>query len=446
MKRIQEMITRSPIWVNPEHTTHTAAILMSGYHISALPVMDGEQLIGMLTAQSILCVDAATKVQSVMDSNPPRVSPNYTIRETAEIMNNLNVEQVAILDENKLIGVITRGDIFSEIGRFVDPLTQLPWTDSMRDWAIEKLRLGNEISVLFIDMDDFGKYNKKFGHIVGDQVLQAVAESIAKHLQPEIDFACRYGGDEFCVVTTRPSLEATTLGNTIQRAVEAIHISSIDSGNISCTLGQYVGKRTREREHIHYASTLNNLINLASKDCTSKKVSVAESESTPKTAPLQYQQYAIVNSRAVEKYPRFKIAKIDMVWKGFQARVRVELELGENELEGNSAQRTASNRFTATSSADTDEEGALRLVAETTASALRGYLPDEFDVVLSDVLLSNTTGQQQLITVVGQFTSKDRHIPIAGSVVVTEGRYRAVVAATLAAANRSLGMLISQNR
>ncbi|MGB7539821.1 MAG: GGDEF domain-containing protein, partial [Anaerolineales bacterium] len=54
-------------------------------------------------------------------------------------------------------------------------------------------------SLLFIDIDDFKRYNDAFGHAVGDAVLQAVAEAIAAIIRTT-DIASRFGGDEFNVL------------------------------------------------------------------------------------------------------------------------------------------------------------------------------------------------------------------------------------------------------
>ena len=50
-----------------------------------------------------------------------------------------------------------------------------------------------------LDLDDFKSINDRFGHLVGDQVLQQSAQHIAACLQPEMILA-RYGGEEFVVL------------------------------------------------------------------------------------------------------------------------------------------------------------------------------------------------------------------------------------------------------
>jgi hypothetical protein len=85
------------------------------------------------------------------------------------------------------------------------------------------------------------------------------------------------------------------------------------------------------------------------------------------------------------------------------------------------------------------------LVAETTASALRSFLPDGYDVVIGDVIYTQSSGEGSLITVVGKFVMGQTHVTIAGSAVVTESRHRASASAVLAAVNRSIGVLIQRD-
>ena len=55
------------------------------------------------------------------------------------------------------------------------------------------------LGVLFVDIDEFKQMNDRYGHRAGDACVQAVAECI-RSCMPE-DFAARYGGDEFVVIT-----------------------------------------------------------------------------------------------------------------------------------------------------------------------------------------------------------------------------------------------------
>ncbi len=73
-----------------------------------------------------------------------------------------------------------------------------------RDGAIR-----DEVTLLFIDLDDFGQINKKYGDDVGDEALRLIGTTIQKNIREE-DIAIRKGGDEFVLflMGTTPELAA----------------------------------------------------------------------------------------------------------------------------------------------------------------------------------------------------------------------------------------------
>lgn len=71
-------------------------------------------------------------------------------------------------------------------------------------------RRGREFVLVMMDVDNFKDVNDLNGHLVGDQVLVAVAATIGRQIR-EIDFAARFGGDEFCLVLVDMSAEDARL-------------------------------------------------------------------------------------------------------------------------------------------------------------------------------------------------------------------------------------------
>ncbi|SDN75509.1 diguanylate cyclase (GGDEF) domain-containing protein [Desulfonauticus submarinus] len=53
--------------------------------------------------------------------------------------------------------------------------------------------------LIFLDIDNFKRINDRYGHLVGDDCLQKLAKIILLSIREKVDFACRYGGDEFCI-------------------------------------------------------------------------------------------------------------------------------------------------------------------------------------------------------------------------------------------------------
>nr|WP_238536765.1 GGDEF domain-containing protein [Pseudoalteromonas flavipulchra] len=69
------------------------------------------------------------------------------------------------------------------------------------------LKLGGALYCVFLDLDGFKPINDSYGHEVGDQVLQSLAEAL-KAASSEDDIIGRYGGDEFLAIVQRDNEEA----------------------------------------------------------------------------------------------------------------------------------------------------------------------------------------------------------------------------------------------
>jgi diguanylate cyclase (GGDEF)-like protein len=81
-------------------------------------------------------------------------------------------------------------------------------------------RYGTELSILFLDLDDFKDINDNYGHTAGDIVLKTVAGIIEKEKR-DSDIAARYGGDEFVVMMPHTSsISGHVLAERIRGGIE----------------------------------------------------------------------------------------------------------------------------------------------------------------------------------------------------------------------------------
>ncbi len=85
-------------------------------------------------------------------------------------------------------------------------------------------RLNKPLSVIMMDIDHFKAINDTYGHLTGDAVLKSLSGVLMKAVR-EYDILCRYGGEEFMVVTPEADRDqARDLAERIRRVVEAMSI------------------------------------------------------------------------------------------------------------------------------------------------------------------------------------------------------------------------------
>ena len=78
-------------------------------------------------------------------------------------------------------------------------LNAAAWQDKAGRAVLRSERGDRPATVLVLDLDHFKLVNDRFGHLVGDQVLAAVAASVRDEVRDE-DIVGRFGGEEFVVL------------------------------------------------------------------------------------------------------------------------------------------------------------------------------------------------------------------------------------------------------
>ncbi|MBU1127998.1 MAG: sensor domain-containing diguanylate cyclase [Candidatus Omnitrophica bacterium] len=82
------------------------------------------------------------------------------------------------------------------------------------------LRSGNPFAMIMFDIDDFKKFNDKYGHIAGDIVLRNVGHVLKSKISAG-DIVCRYGGEEFAFVALGYDIKkAAKLAEEIREDIE----------------------------------------------------------------------------------------------------------------------------------------------------------------------------------------------------------------------------------
>jgi diguanylate cyclase len=86
-----------------------------------------------------------------------------------------------------------------------DPLTGVYNREAYRIKIQESLNAEKPFVLMVLDIDDFKEINDKFGHKIGDNVLQRVMYYVKKQVR-STDLLARYGGDEFVIIMENADL------------------------------------------------------------------------------------------------------------------------------------------------------------------------------------------------------------------------------------------------
>lgn len=259
------------VWVSPDHLVSTATYVLVGHGLRAMGVIDNDRnLIGVVTLESLDSHGPDEPVSNAMLEPRLILHDEPRARQAADQFVKKNVDYAPLLKEGKYAGMVTSHMLLAALRTSFDPLTGLPWADALRNWGIERLEEGTEIAIVFLDLNDFGGFNKKYGHVVGDQVLRLFAQFLNDMIDPHQDLLVRYGGDEFAIGTLRDSDQVMELMSELLYQGQTLRLRDVPE-LIQFSVGNYGGRRAKERLDAHHGAMLDNLINLASKDCLAKK-------------------------------------------------------------------------------------------------------------------------------------------------------------------------------
>lgn len=95
------------------------------------------------------------------------------------------------------------------------------------------------ISLYMIDIDHFKRLNDNHGHQAGDIVLQKVAETLNKVVRDSGDLACRYGGEEFCLLLVNVSADtALEIAERVRSSIESLRVHwGGEVLQVTCSIG-----------------------------------------------------------------------------------------------------------------------------------------------------------------------------------------------------------------
>jgi CBS domain-containing protein len=154
--KVRDVMNVKPIACRADDTIAEAASLLREHKISGMPVLDGEKLAGVISESDLLRLLAVEKdegglwlpspfevfevpfrdllkwermhmsmedvskkkVSEVMSKNIHEISPDDTVEEASAIMTRHRINRLPVVEEGRLVGIVTRGDIISGLGGY----------------------------------------------------------------------------------------------------------------------------------------------------------------------------------------------------------------------------------------------------------------------------------------------------------------------------------------
>jgi len=145
---VAEVMQRRVVTIGPDATVQELAELLRKKKISGVPVVDdGEHVVGIVTEGDLVAQDAdlhfphyiqfldsiiylesvkkfeervrkavGAYVRDVMTKDVLTVSPQTTVREVATLMSDHKINRVPVVEDGKLVGIVTRDDVVRSMG------------------------------------------------------------------------------------------------------------------------------------------------------------------------------------------------------------------------------------------------------------------------------------------------------------------------------------------
>jgi len=120
---IRDVMTPNPRTVSPDESIQNAARIMRDEDTGVVPVVENGRAIGMLTDRDIVIRAVANGEQfsrPVRDIATPAVlavSPDISTREASELMSEHQVRRLPVVENERLVGIVSLGDLAVKEGK-----------------------------------------------------------------------------------------------------------------------------------------------------------------------------------------------------------------------------------------------------------------------------------------------------------------------------------------
>lgn len=114
---IRDVMTSNPCTVSPNDSIQTAARIMRDEDTGAVPVVDNGRPVGIITDRDIVVRAVAEDdklnrpVREIVTRTIIAASPNMSTREAADLMGEHQIRRLPVVENDRLVGIVSLGDI-----------------------------------------------------------------------------------------------------------------------------------------------------------------------------------------------------------------------------------------------------------------------------------------------------------------------------------------------
>jgi CBS domain-containing protein len=124
MKSIAQLLAQKPavVTVAPQDSVRQALEVLARHNIGAVPVTDGERLVGIFSERDYArkvalkgLASTSTSVQEVMSTQVRCASLDDTVMGCMDLMTQKHIRHLPVLDSKKLLGILSIGDLVKAV-------------------------------------------------------------------------------------------------------------------------------------------------------------------------------------------------------------------------------------------------------------------------------------------------------------------------------------------
>ncbi|MGC8936153.1 MAG: cyclic nucleotide-binding/CBS domain-containing protein [Candidatus Methanomethylicaceae archaeon] len=117
MRKVSEFMTKKLVTISPEASVFEASRLMSEKNIGSVIVVEGKRLVGIITERDVLTMVSSrlspekTQVKEIMSKPVVACTPECNIDEAASLMQAHKIKHLPVVKGDELVGIFTTYDL-----------------------------------------------------------------------------------------------------------------------------------------------------------------------------------------------------------------------------------------------------------------------------------------------------------------------------------------------